>query len=132
MLFITHDLPLVAHLSDRMAVMYAFQFVEIGPTREIIHNGAHPYTRALLNATPNLDTPIEEMRPIEGSAPDPVNVPKGCSYHPRCPLAEKQCRAEDPPYHDVTETHDVACFYWEDAHETIEVSLGPESGGHDQ
>ncbi len=66
------------------------------PDREILEHAAHPYTRALLNATPNLDAPLSEMRPIDGSAPDPVDVPAGCSYHPRCPLADDTCVATDP------------------------------------
>jgi oligopeptide/dipeptide ABC transporter ATP-binding protein len=121
--FITHDLPLVAGLADRLAVMYAFEFVEIGPSEEIIRNAAHPYTRALLKAVPNLDAPIEEMRPIEGSAPDPVNVPAGCSYHPRCPLATEKCIQVDPEYYDVTADHQAACHHWEQSIEAISYSV---------
>lgn len=76
LLFITHDLPLVAELADRMAVMYAFEMVEIGATDEILGNAAHPYTRALLNSTPNLDAPLSEMQAIEGSAPDLSTCPR--------------------------------------------------------
>ena len=119
MVFITHDLALVAELADRMAVMYAFELIEKGPTEKILGDAAHPYTRALLNATPNLDAPLDEMRPIDGSAPDPVNVPEGCSYHPRCPLADEQCVADDPDYHAATDVHDVACFHWEQSAEAI-------------
>jgi len=127
MVFITHDLPLVAELADRMSVMYAFELVERGPTEEILRRGAHPYTRALLNATPNLDAPLSEMRPIEGSAPDPVNVPEGCSYHPRCPLADEQCVAEDPAPHSVSADHTVECFHWEDAAEAIPFNVEQEA-----
>ncbi|MFP8952465.1 ABC transporter ATP-binding protein [Natrialbaceae archaeon A-arb3/5] len=119
MVFITHDLPLVAELADRIAVMYAFELIEIGPTEEILRDAAHPYTRALLNATPNLDAPLEEMRPIEGSAPDPVAVPDGCSYHPRCPLADETCVADDPPFQQVSSGHESACFHWEDAADEV-------------
>src|SRR5699024_7268449 len=83
LVFITHDLPLVAELADRLAVLYAFEFAEIGPTDEILHHAAHPYTRSLLNATPNLAADIEQMHSIAGSSPDPENVPDGCSSHPR-------------------------------------------------
>lgn len=117
--FITHDLPLVAGLADRLAVMYAFEFIEVGTTHEVFTEPTHPYTRALLNAIPNLDTPRAEMTPIEGSAPDPVEVPKGCSYHPRCPMADEQCRERSPPFYDASETHRSACFYWDDAAEAI-------------
>lgn len=120
--FITHDLELVAGLADRLAVMYAFNFVEIAPAQELINNPAHPYTRALLRAVPNLETPLSEMRPIDGSSPDPVDVPSGCSYHPRCPLATEQCRSVDPPYHDVSDDHQTACFHWEDAEDAIPIS----------
>ncbi|AGN01117.1 oligopeptide/dipeptide ABC transporter, ATPase subunit [Salinarchaeum sp. Harcht-Bsk1] len=123
MVFITHDLPLVAELADRMSVMYAFELVEKGSTEEILRNAAHPYTRALLNSTPNLDAPLSEMRSIDGSAPDPVNVPEGCSYHPRCPLADEQCTAEAPDFHEVSDTHRVECFHWEDASEAIPFNI---------
>jgi oligopeptide/dipeptide ABC transporter ATP-binding protein len=126
LLFITHDLPLVAQLADRLAVMYAFEFVEIGPTTEIIENAAHPYTRSLLNATPNLNNDVAEMNPIEGTSPDPVDVPTGCSYHPRCPLADETCVTDDPPYHDITDTHQAACFHWEEAANAIPFTLTEE------
>ena len=123
LLFITHDLPLVASLSDRMIVMYAFEFVERGTKQEILGEAKHPYTRALLNATPNLGLEPEDMNPIEGSAPDPVNVPSGCSYHPRCALADEGCRTDNPGFHEVTDTHDVTCFHWEDAPDAVEYTL---------
>lgn len=115
LVFITHDLPLVAGLANRLAVMYAFEFVEIGDTAEIIRNAAHPYTRALLRSTPNLNTPLDGMQPIEGSAPDPVNPPAGCSYAPRCPLATEECRETDPALDTVTDNHTTACHHWPDA-----------------
>ncbi|QLH84775.1 ABC transporter ATP-binding protein [Halosimplex pelagicum] len=121
--FITHDLPLVANLADRLAVLYAFEFVEVGPADDILTGAKHPYTRALLNATPNLDTPREEMRPIEGSAPDPVNVPEGCSYHPRCPLADDTCLREDPPLTDDADGHAAACHYVDRVPEEVPLTL---------
>lgn len=128
LIFITHDLPLVVELADRMAIMYAFQFAEVGPTDEIVHNAAHPYTRSLLNATPNIDASLETMQPIEGSSPDPVNVPTGCSYHPRCPLADDECRAQDPDFHTVASGHETACFHWEDADDAIPFTLEDDGG----
>jgi len=116
--FITHDLPLVADIADRIGVLYAFEFTEIGPTDEILEDAKHPYTRLLLKSTPNLGSPIEDMRPVEGSAPDPVNVPEGCSFHPRCPLADEQCVAEDPGPYAVDGDdgdHYAHCHHWEDA-----------------
>ena len=123
LVFITHDLPLVAELADRLAVMYAFEFVEAGPAGEILENGAHPYTRSLLNATPNLNAPLENMTAIEGSSPDPVNVPSGCSYHPRCPLATEECVAKSPDYFDAGANQQVACFHWEKASEAIPFNI---------
>jgi oligopeptide/dipeptide ABC transporter ATP-binding protein len=122
-LFITHDLPLVTGLADRISVMYAFHFVESGPTKEVLLNAAHPYTRALLKTVPNVNLPLEEMRPIEGDSPDPVNVPDGCSYHPRCPLATDKCRYEAPPFHEVSSDHSVACYHWEQSEDEIPYSL---------
>ncbi|EMA52592.1 MULTISPECIES: ABC transporter ATP-binding protein [Halococcus] len=128
MVFITHDLPLVAALADRLAVMYAFKLVEIADTREMITDAGHPYTRALLNSTPNLDAPLEEMRPIDGKSPAPINLPSGCAYHPRCPLATEQCREEVPGYHEVTEGHGAACFHWEEAIEEIPLNYADSLG----
>ena len=131
LVFITHDLPLVKDLCDRLGVMYAFELVEIGETRDVIGGSYHPYTRALLNATPNLDTPIDEMRPIPGESPDPVNVPAGCSYHPRCPLKDQRCEAEDPNLVEAEENHRVACFYWDDVDGTIPLNISGADGGND-
>ena len=117
--FITHDLPLVAGLADRLAVMYAFQVVEVGSARETVLDAAHPYTRSLLRSVPNIDIPLEEMQAIEGTAPDPVNTPEGCSYHPRCPLATEECRRTDPDFHRVDEDHHAACFHLDEAPEQI-------------
>ncbi|WP_408960281.1 ABC transporter ATP-binding protein [Natrinema sp. 74] len=117
--FITHDLPLVADIADRIGVLYAFEFAEIGDTDEILNHATHPYTRLLLKSTPNLDSPIEAMQPVDGSAPDPVNVPQGCSFHPRCPLATGQCEAQDPGTDEVTERHHVYCHHWEQAADEI-------------
>ncbi|MDL5361542.1 ABC transporter ATP-binding protein [Halalkalicoccus sp. NIPERK01] len=124
--FITHDLPLVAGLADRLAVMYAFDLREVGPTEAVVRNPSHPYTRALLKAVPNLDAPLETMQPIEGSAPDPVNIPRGCTYAPRCPIATEECRATTPHFHAVDDEadHEVTCFHWEDADEAVD--LDPE------
>lgn len=121
--FITHDLPLVAGLADRLAVMYAFSFVEVGPADDIVRNAAHPYTRALLKSVPNTEADVDEMKPIEGASPDPVNVPAGCSYHPRCPLATERCVQDDPDYYETGENHYARCHYWEDAADVIEYEI---------
>lgn len=133
LIFITHDLPLVAELADRIAVMYAFEFVELGPKEEIIADAAHPYTRALLAATPDIESSVDEMRPIEGSSPDPFDIPQGCSYEPRCPLAQEDCRMNDPAYQQVDDDHQAACFYWEEAADAVPVSIEePKREGYDE
>ncbi|WP_276256698.1 ABC transporter ATP-binding protein [Halomontanus rarus] len=128
--FITHDLPLVAGLADRLAVLYAFEIVEVGSARELFTDPAHPYTRSLLKAIPNLETPRSEMQPIEGSSPAPTNVPTGCSYHPRCSLADEQCRSTEPDFHDVggDRDHRAACFHWERSADEIPLSTTDEGG----
>ncbi len=77
LVFISHDLPIVSGFADRLAVLYAFEFVEVGEANEILGDASHPYTRALLKSTPNLEISLEEMRPIEGESPDPVSHPRG-------------------------------------------------------
>lgn len=124
MLFISHDLALVAHLADRMAIMYDFDLVEVGPADDVIDHGAHPYTRALLRAVPNLDASLSEMRPIEGSSPDPVETIQGCPYHPRCPLSDDQCETIDPDPYEISEEHQASCHYWERAREEIPLGRG--------
>lgn len=126
LVFISHDLPIVSGFADRMAVLYAFEFVEVGEATEILGNAAHPYTRALLKSTPNLEISLDEMRPIEGESPDPVSHPAGCSYHPRCPLSDRRCRDEDPRYQPVTDDHEVRCHYWEEADEAVPLAFGGE------
>ena len=127
LVFVTHDLPLVADIADRIAVMYAFGVVERGPTEAILEHSAHPYTRALLNAVPDLSTPAAEVSPIEGSSPDPVDVPHGCSYSPRCPLADSQCIDDDPPFYEVDDEHVSACHYWD----AVRSDLASERAGGD-
>ena len=127
LVFVTHDLPLVADIADRIAVMYAFSIAELGPTEAILKDSAHPYTRALLNAVPDLSTPAAEVSPIEGSSPDPVDVPHGCSYNPRCPLADSQCIDDDPPFYEVDDEHVSACHYWE----AVRNDLASERAGGD-
>ncbi|WP_459191140.1 ABC transporter ATP-binding protein, partial [Halosimplex sp. J119] len=126
LIFISHDLALVSELADRLAVMYAFQFVEEGPAGEIVDSATHPYTRALLKSMPNMDAPVSDMEPIEGSSPDPVDDPAGCSYHPRCPLADEQCVSEDPKMLETDDGHRVACFHWEAAPSKIDIEVEPD------
>lgn len=128
LVFVTHDLPLVADIADRLAVMYAFELAEVGPTDAVVEDPAHPYTRALLKAVPNVSDEEIEVAGISGASPDPVNVPEGCSYHPRCPLADEECRREDPEFRSAGEDHEVTCFHWEDAADEIPL----DTGGNDE
>ncbi|SFR99743.1 peptide/nickel transport system ATP-binding protein/peptide/nickel transport system ATP-binding protein [Halomicrobium zhouii] len=130
--FITHDLPLVGGLADRIAVMYAFEFVEVGATRDLMKNAAHPYTRSLLRSVPSITSDVDEMEPIEGARPDPVNIPTGCSFHPRCPVADDRCEIEDPDLAAVEDDLQAACFYTDQAREQIDYTLEDESTGDDR
>jgi len=96
-LMITHDLSTAAHFADRIAVMYLGRIVEQGPARDVVRNPQHPYTKALLSVVPKPD-PRERSSPqiLQGETPNPVNVPTGCRFHPRCPIAVDRCAAEDP------------------------------------
>jgi peptide/nickel transport system ATP-binding protein len=96
-LMITHDLSTAAHFADKIAVMYLGRIVECGTARQVVTNPQHPYTRALLSVVPKPD-PRERSRPqiLSGEAPDPVYIPSGCRFHPRCPIAVDQCLTQDP------------------------------------
>jgi oligopeptide/dipeptide ABC transporter ATP-binding protein len=110
LLFIAHDLSVVEHLSDRVAVMYLGRIVETGPVERIFASPEHPYTRALIDAIPHAD-PGRKMSRIRltGEIPSPVNPPSGCRFHPRCPVAIEQCRTVDPPQTHFDQTHSAAC-----------------------
>ena len=101
-LFISHDLSVVRHLCDEIAVMYLGRLVEKAPTEELFTNPLHPYTQALLNEMPTLTTGKRQYQPIEGEIPSPLDPPGGCHFHPRCPVALPRCSADVPPL----ETHD--------------------------
>lgn len=121
--FVTHDLPLVADIADRLAVMYAFEIVECGPTDDVLDNAAHPYTRALLNAVPNISDHAMNLEGIEGSSPDPASIPTGCSFHTRCPLADEECRTRSPHLRGVGRDHEGACFHSTDSRQKIPLRL---------
>ena len=109
-LFIAHDLAVVEHLSDRVAVMYLGRIVEFADKRTLFENPQHPYTESLLAAVPVPDpTRARRKRHLQGDVPSPVNRPSGCHFHTRCPYATAQCRTEEPRLKPVAEGHEVAC-----------------------
>jgi oligopeptide/dipeptide ABC transporter ATP-binding protein len=113
-LFIAHDLAVVRHISTKVAVMYLGRIVEYASADELFANPLHPYTRALLAAAPVPDPVIERTRPrtiIKGELPSPLNPPKGCVFHPRCPLATEECRKGVPAERELAPGHSVACIH---------------------
>jgi peptide/nickel transport system ATP-binding protein len=110
LVFVTHDLGIVAKLCDRVAVMYAGRIVELGKTRDIFNRPRHPYAVGLLDCLPTLRRGREPLTAIEGQPPDLANVPDGCSFAPRCPMAEPRCSEQQPPLEPVDSEHLVACI----------------------
>ena len=110
LIWITHDLALVAGLADRVVVMYAGRVVEEARAADLFDAPAHPYTALLLRSAPRLDGDEERLVSIEGQPPDPASLPEGCPFAPRCPLAEDRCRDEEPELAQVGPGHTAACW----------------------
>ena len=117
MLFVAHDLGVVRHVSDRVAVMYVGRIVETAPTTALYARPLHPYTEALLAAVPKADPALRDQVAPRGEIADPANPPPGCAFHPRCPYAQDRCRVELPVLREIAPAHWSAC------HRSAELSL---------
>ncbi|HUF86126.1 MAG TPA: oligopeptide/dipeptide ABC transporter ATP-binding protein [Thermohalobaculum sp.] len=119
-LFISHDLSVVAHICDRVAVMYLGRLVETAPTRALFARPRHPYTKALLSAIPSLDPDHRSSaQKLEGEIPSPTSPPPGCKFQTRCPHAIDICRREEPRLEHSDAEHDVACHRWQELAKTL-------------
>jgi oligopeptide transport system ATP-binding protein len=123
LMMITHDLGVVAGMTDRIQVMYAGHIVETAPTEELFANPRHPYTVGLLNSIPRLDAAAKtKLNPIRGLPPDLIDLPDMCPFLPRCDYAREKCEQQNPPLLEVNDVHRSACWFWD------EVSKGTPEG----
>ncbi|MBM4346695.1 MAG: ABC transporter ATP-binding protein [Deltaproteobacteria bacterium] len=113
-MLITHDLGVVSEIADRVAVMYAGRIVESGPIEAIFGGMRHPYTRGLLESIPHLDEKRKRLNAIPGQVPNPMSLPGGCKFHPRCHLMIDDCRKEEPPLFQVNGNHFSRCIRWKE------------------
>ncbi|MGN6564113.1 MAG: ABC transporter ATP-binding protein [Thermomicrobiales bacterium] len=114
-LFVAHDLSVVEHISDRVAVMYIGKVVELAKTEDLYLTPLHPYTEALLSSVPKPDPTIKKRRLVlEGEVADPSNPPSGCHFHPRCRYAQERCKQEEPPLREIVPGHLAACHFSEE------------------
>jgi oligopeptide/dipeptide ABC transporter ATP-binding protein len=110
-IFITHDLGSVGFFADRVAVMYLGRIVEIGTMLEVLEKTQHPYTKALLSVIPVPNPRLRRERIIlKGETPNPIDIPSGCRFHPRCPVAIAACKASDPHPYTISKTHQASCL----------------------
>ncbi|GAI50746.1 unnamed protein product [marine sediment metagenome] len=113
-ILISHDLSVVKSMADKIAIMYLGKVVEYGPAKEVFKNPVHPYTNALFKAIPNADTKdINSIIALEGDVPSAINIPSGCRFHTRCPVALEICHKKEPPIIKLSEEHEAVCFLLE-------------------
>ena len=113
LIFVTHDLPVVAQICHQVAVMYAGRIVEQGTVSEVFRSPLHPYTLGLLKSAPDVDQPDQSLVPIPGSPPSLLSPPSGCRFHPRCKFAEEDCKVSDPPLRLLDAGRSTACLHYE-------------------
>ena len=119
MLMITHDLGIVADVCDTVAIMYAGRIVEYGTLEDIFDHLRHPYTKGLFNSLPDIGNRRAELQPIRGMIPDPVNLPPGCAFHPRCDYVKPECSQQLPAVKWINDTHFVQCHLYNDTDKSI-------------
>jgi peptide/nickel transport system ATP-binding protein len=120
MIFISHDLAIAAELANRVATMYAGRVVELGKTEDIFYRPRHPYTLGLIRAVPTVTGGFEELASIPGSPPDLIQLPSGCKFHPRCPIATDKCKHEEPTLEPVGDAHYAECWHWREVEKELE------------
>jgi len=114
LILITHDLGVVADVADKIAVMYAGRIVETAPVGKLYRAPAHPYTRGLLDSIPRVDQKGQQLNVIRGMPPSLLEIPSGCAYNPRCPMARALCRTDVPPLYEVSAPRRSACHFWKE------------------
>ena len=119
-LYISHDMAVIAQVTDTIGVMYAGKLVEMGPTGEVFRRPRHPYSYLLLSSIPSVTGPRRQPVSLQGNPPDLLSPPSGCRFHPRCPWATEQCRREDPPMLEIGPSHRAACWHSEQVPEREE------------
>jgi peptide/nickel transport system ATP-binding protein len=118
-IYISHDIAVIAEITDLMGVMYAGKLVELGPTRNIFARPRHPYTWLILSSTPSITGPRRQLAPLEGEPPNLLDPPTGCRFHPRCPFATEVCAKDEPPLTEIEPGHSIACWN----HEQVPVTF---------
>jgi peptide/nickel transport system ATP-binding protein len=118
-IYISHDIAVIAEITDLIGVMYAGKLVEIGPTSDVFANPKHPYTWLILSSTPSITGPRRALAPLEGEPPNLLDPPSGCRFHPRCPFATQQCVDVEPPLEEIAPGHAIACWNYERVPSTL-------------
>lgn len=118
-IYISHDIAVIAEITDLLGVMYAGKLVELGDTKDVFAQPRHPYTWLILSSTPSITGPRRALAPLEGEPPNLLDPPSGCRFHPRCPFATQQCVDEEPPLAEIATGHKVACWNYEQVPTTL-------------